>query len=90
MGWIIRSLAIAGMVLQVPAAFAQEAARSPNDGHSLWYAHATPVVLPDVITRLRSFGVYEHGGTPKALEDFIVLERRLWEKTVRLAKIEPE
>jgi tripartite-type tricarboxylate transporter receptor subunit TctC len=50
----------------------------------------TAVALPDVAARLHSFGVYEHGGTPKALEDFIVSERRLWEKTVRLAKIEPE
>ena len=50
----------------------------------------TAVALPDVIARMHSFGMFEFGGTAKALEDFSAVERKLWEKTIRQARIEPE
>ena len=45
---------------------------------------------PDMVTRMRSLGTYELGGTQKEFETFITQERRLWERVVQMARIERE
>lgn len=50
----------------------------------------TILAMPEVVRRMRQFGMFDYGGSVVDLERFMASERVKWSRVLREAKIEPE